>query len=151
MMRGATAVVMLALAVALAGGTDRAGAAPAPVYRVAADRLCATANARLAALPVPRTSGEVRPWVGRAVTIMGASTRRIRALTPPPALRARHRAWAAALARRAATARALRDRLAAGAPPIAALEAARPRLEAQKRAGRARAAALGLRSCSGRA
>ena len=86
MMRGATAVVMLALAVALAGGTDRAGAAPAPVYRVAADRLCATANARLAAVPVPRTSGEVRPWVGRAVTIMGASTRRIRALTPPPAL-----------------------------------------------------------------
>ncbi len=150
-MRAAAVMLVVVIAAAIAGGADRASAAPAPAYRAAADRVCAVANARLAAIPVPRTSGEVRPWVGRALPLMAASTRRIRGLAPPPALRARHRAWVRALALRVATARALRDGIDAGASPSAALQAALPRLEAQKRAARARARALGLRACSGRA
>lgn len=136
--------------IALAGGADRAAGLSAPAYRAAADRVCTTANARLAALPAPRTSDEVRTWVARAVPILTASSGRLRALAPPARLRPPHRAWGVALTRRSAAARALRARIAAGAPPVAALGAALPRLDALKHAARTRARALGLRSCAGR-
>jgi hypothetical protein len=143
-------MVLVVMGVALAGGTATAGAASAPAYRSAADRVCASATARVAALPAPRTGREVRAWVRRAVPIMLSSTRRLRALRPPTALRARHRAWSVALGRRARTARVLRSRIAAGAPPVTTLQAALPRLGAQKRRARAKARALGLRACAGR-
>lgn len=75
---------MLVLAGALAGTGDRADAAPAPAYRAAADRVCATANARLAAPPAPRTSEDVRTWVLRAVPIVSASVGRVRPWHPRP-------------------------------------------------------------------
>ena len=136
--------------IALAGGAEAAVGLPAHTYRTAAERVCTTANARLTVLPAPRTSAEVRTWVARAVPIVIASSKRLRTLTPPARLRARHRAWGVALARRSAAARALRARIAAGAPPVAALGAALPRLNALKRAARVRARALGLRTCAGR-
>lgn len=141
---------MLVLAAAVAGGAARAAAAPAPLYRASADRICATTNARLAAVPAPRDADDVRAWMLRAVPIMSRSVARVRALAPPRALRTRHRAWVSALGARAAATQALRRRIAAGAPPVATLEAARPRLQAQKRTARARARALGLRACAGR-
>lgn len=137
-------------AIVLAGGAQSALGLSAPAYRATADRVCATTNARLAALPAPRTADEIRTWVGRAVPIVAASTTRLRGLAPPARLRAGHRAWSRALARRAATARALRDRIAGGAPPVAALADALPGLNALKRSARARAGAIGLRSCAGR-
>ena len=140
------AVIVL---VAVAGGVDRAAGLSAPAYRATADGICASANARLAALPPPRTSDEVRTWVARAVPVLTTSSARLRALSPPARLRPRHRAWGAALARRSAAARALRARIAAGAPPVAALGAALPQLNALKRAARTRARALGLRACAG--
>lgn len=149
-MRATAAILLVVMAAVAAAGAHPASAAPAPSYRLAADRTCSAANARLAALPPPRTPADVGPWVRRAVPVIAASTRVIRSLVPPPALRARHRTWVAVLARRAATARALREGIDAGDPPVAALQAALPRLEAQKRSARARARALGLRACSGR-
>lgn len=144
------ALTVLLVALAAAAHAPGAFAASAPAYRAGADAACARANARLAKLPEPRTSDEVRRWVVRAVPIMSASVRRVRALAPPRALRARHRAWSRVLARRAATARSLRARIARGAPPVATLRAAAPRLTRLKRASRARARALGLRTCAGR-
>ena len=149
MSRSAVLWAVIAM-IALAGGADAAAGLPAPAYRAAAERVCTTANARLTALPAPRTSAEVRTWVAGAVPIVTASTKRLRTLAPPARLRARHRAWGVALARRSAAARALRARIAAGAPPVAALGAALPRLNALKRAARVRARALGLRTCAGR-
>jgi hypothetical protein len=137
-------------AIVLAGGAQSAAGLTVPAYRAKADRVCTVANARLAALPAPRTAGEIRAWVGRAVPIVATSTKRLRALKPPARLRARHRAWSRVLTRRAAAARALRTRIAAGAPPVAALANALPRLNALKRAARARARPLGLRACAGR-
>jgi hypothetical protein len=145
-----TAAVWVAIAVmCLAGGAESAAGLTAPAYRAKADRVCTVANARLAALPAPRTGDEIRAWVTRAVPIVAASTKRLRALAPPARLRARHLVWSRALARRSAAARALSRRIAAGAPPVAALADALPRLDHLKRTARARARALGLHTCAG--
>jgi hypothetical protein len=146
-----TAALWAAIAVVvLAGGAQSAVGLTAPAYTAKADRVCTVANARLAALPSPRTADEIRAWVTRAVPIVAASTKRLRALAPPARLRARHRVWSRALTRRASAAQALSRRIAAGAPPVAALADALPTLTRLKRAARARARALGLHACAGR-
>ncbi len=147
---GRAAAVCAVVLVLLAGGAQIALGLSGPAYRATAERVCTGTNARLAALPAPHTADEIRGWVTRSVPIVVTSTSRLRALSPPEPLRARHRAWSRALTRRAAAARALRDGVTAGAPPVAALADALPRLEALRRTARARAAALGLRTCAGR-
>ena len=146
-----TAALWAAIAVVvLAGGAQSAVGLTAPGYRLEADRVCTAANARLAALPPPRTADEIRHWVTRAVPVVAASTQRLRALAPPARLRTRHRVWGRALTRRSSAAQALSRRIAAGTPPVAALADALPTLSRLKRAARARARALGLHACAGR-
>ena len=149
-MRRSAALWAVIVLVAVAGGVDRAAGLSAHAYRATADGICATANARLAALPPPRTADEIRHWVTRAVPIVAASTKRLRALAPPARLRTRHRVWGRALTRRSSVAQALSRRIAAGAPPVAALADALPTLTRLRRAARARARALGLHACAGR-
>ena len=68
---GRTAALWVAITVVvLAGGAQSAVGLTAPGYRLEADRVCTVANARLAALPSPRTADEIRAWVTRAVPIL---------------------------------------------------------------------------------
>src|SRR5689334_16189254 len=66
------------------------GGAAVSAYRARGDAICAAADRALAGIPQPTTGAEIEPYLTRSLAAIDPALARLRALTPPPALRAGH-------------------------------------------------------------
>jgi hypothetical protein len=140
-------VVTLAAAVlagALAcGEEDRA----ASDYHRQANAICAQAERRIEALQAPATPDGLERYLRRGLAIAKPYDRRLRALEPPPELRAEH-LRAGRLSRRGEVLlESLLDDLESGRPSLETLGRTLPKLERTVRESNALARRMGLDEC----
>lgn len=140
-----TLVVGVSTAVGCGSSTPRA--LSASEFRARAEAICAEANTAQAALAQPKTGAEVRAYLEAGYASAEAELARLKALVPPPELKADFDAAISLIGQRDATVKRVVDELKAGKDPEAAVTAAEPAITALNDRADAKALALGLTVC----
>jgi hypothetical protein len=115
-----TAAPSTAAATTTASAATTPGAAAVSAYRARGDAICEAADRALSGIPQPTTAAEIEPYLTRSLAAIDPALARLRALKPPPALRAGHLRYVQLQAQQRAALRGLVARIRAGADPVSA-------------------------------
>jgi len=120
------AVVLVAVLAGLAGCGGGEPKSAADVYRDRADDICRTAQDDLGAVGQPERPSEYAGYLRRSLAAVAPSLAQLKALRPPPELRALHARWISRQETNRAALQALLARIEGDADPQAAFDAAAP-------------------------
>lgn len=79
----ASGVVVVVLVAGCGGGSGEAARLSRPDYAKQADKICSTYNAKLNALPAPKSQAELSAFVSKAVPLISDASDRLAELKPP--------------------------------------------------------------------
>jgi hypothetical protein len=134
-------------AAATASTATSPGGAAATAYRARGDAVCAAAARALARIPQPRTAAQIEPFLTRSLAAIDPALARLRALRPPPELRAGHLRYVRLQAQQRAALTTLVAGIRAGADPVTAFRRAAPGIARRAALINAQARALGFTVC----